>query len=111
MPGAVDVYTARSPLSHLDGFSCPILVLQGLDDEVVPPAQSAAIVDALAERGIPHAYLTFEGEGHGFRRAENQLRCLTAELSFYGQVFGFTPAGDTEPVTLVTGSDNGSGSG
>ena len=111
LPDAVDVYTARSPLSHLDGFSCPLLVLQGLDDEVVPPAQSAAIVDALAERGIPHAYLTFEGEGHGFRRADSQLRCLTAELSFYGQVFGFTPAGDTEPITLVTGSDNGSGSG
>jgi len=111
LPDAVDVYTARSPLSHLDGFSCPLLVLQGLDDEVVPAAQSAAIVDALAERGVPHAYLTFEGEGHGFRRAENQLRCLTAELSFYGQVFGFTPAGDTEPITLVTGSNNGSGSG
>jgi dipeptidyl aminopeptidase/acylaminoacyl peptidase len=109
LPDAVDVYTARSPLSHLEGFSCPLLLLQGLDDEVVPPAQSDAIVDALAERGIPHAYLSFEGEGHGFRRAENQLRCVTAELSFYGQVFGFTPTG--EPVTLVTGSDNGIGHG
>jgi dipeptidyl aminopeptidase/acylaminoacyl peptidase len=111
LPDAADVYAARSALSHLDGFSCPLLVLQGLDDEVVPPAQSQAIVDALAERGLPHAYLTFEGEGHGFRRAENQLRCLTAELSFYGQVFGFTPAGGIEPITLVTGSDSGSGSG
>jgi dipeptidyl aminopeptidase/acylaminoacyl peptidase len=109
LPDAVDVYAARSPLSHLEGFSCPLLILQGLDDEVVPPAQSDAIVDALAERGIPHAYLSFEGEGHGFRRAENQLRCVTAELSFYGQVFGFTPTG--EPVTLVTGSDNGIGHG
>jgi dipeptidyl aminopeptidase/acylaminoacyl peptidase len=111
LPDAVDVYAARSPLSHLEGFSWPLLILQGLDDEVVPPAQSEAIVDALAERGIPHAYLIFKGEGHGFRRAENQLRCLTAELSFYGQVFGFTPAGEMEPITLVTGTDNGSGRG
>jgi dipeptidyl aminopeptidase/acylaminoacyl peptidase len=111
LPDAVDVYAARSPLSHLEGFSWPLLILQGLDDEVVPPAQSEAIVDALAERGIPHAYLIFEGEGHGFRKAENQLRCLMAELSFYGQAFGFTPAGEMEPITLITGTDNGTGSG
>jgi dipeptidyl aminopeptidase/acylaminoacyl peptidase len=111
LPDAADVYAARSPLSHLDGFSCPLLVLQGLDDEVVPPSQSQAIVDALAERGVPHAYLTFAGEGHGFRRAENQLRCLTAELFFYGQVLGFTPAGEMEPILMVTGSNNGSGDG
>ena len=117
LPDAVDVYAARSPLSHLEGFSCPLLLLQGLDDEVVPPAQSEAIVDALAERGIPHAYLSFEGEGHGFRRAENQLRCLTAELSFYGQVFGFTrperwsrspwsPDRTTAPVAAAPGNPN-----
>ncbi|MGB7980520.1 MAG: prolyl oligopeptidase family serine peptidase [Candidatus Nanopelagicales bacterium] len=103
LPEAAEVYAARSPLSHLDGFTRPLLTLQGLDDRVVPPAQSEQIVAALAARGVPHAYVTFAGEGHGFRRAENRIAALNAELSFLGQVFDFTPADEVEPLELVHG--------
>ncbi len=103
LPEAAEVYAARSPLSHLDGFTSPLLTLQGLEDHVVPPAQSEQIVAALAARGVPHAYLAFPGEGHGFRRAENRIACLNAELSFLGQVFGFEPAGGGQPLELVRG--------
>ena len=91
LPEAHDVYVERAPLSHVDELSCPVLLLQGLEDKVVPPAQAEMFRDALAAKGIPHAYLAFEGEQHGFRRAENVIAALEAELSFYGQVFGFTP--------------------
>ncbi|MFE1666035.1 prolyl oligopeptidase family serine peptidase [Microbacterium sp. P02] len=93
------VYVERSPLSHLDRFTTPMLIEQGLDDPVVPPTQSEAVRDALAARGIPHAYLAFEGESHGFRRPETVIACLEAEVSFFGQVFGFTPA-DVPTLTL-----------
>lgn len=99
-PKKKKLYRERSPIHHTDRLSCPILVLQGLEDAVVPPAQAEAIVAALAKKGIPHAYLPFEGEQHGFRKAENIRRSLEAELSFYGQIFGFEPAGDIEPVTI-----------
>jgi dipeptidyl aminopeptidase/acylaminoacyl peptidase len=95
------VYTERSPLSHVDGFDRPLIVLQGDEDAVVPPAQAEAIVAALAAKQVPHAYLLFAGEQHGFRRAETIIRAHEAELSFYGQVFGFTPAGDIEPVEIT----------
>ena len=77
-------------------------MLQGSEDAVVPPDQTEMIVDALRERGVPVAYLLFEGEQHGFRRAENIRRALDAELCFYGQVFGFElPAAEgIEPVTI-----------
>jgi len=93
LPEADDVYTSRSPLSHLDRFTTPMLIEQGMDDLVVPPSQSEAVRDALAARGIAHAYLAFEGEGHGFRRAETLRTSLEAELSFLGQVLGFDPPG------------------
>ena len=83
-----------------DGFSAPLIVLQGSEDEVVPPNQAEMIVAALAEKGIAHAYVLFDGEQHGFRKAENIIRALEAELSFYAQVFGFTPGGDIEPVEV-----------
>lgn len=92
------VYEARSPINHTDGFSCPLLVLQGTEDAVVPPNQAEAIVAAVASKGIPHASIMFEGEQHGFRRAENIVRSLEAELWFYGRVFGFSPADTIEPV-------------
>jgi dipeptidyl aminopeptidase/acylaminoacyl peptidase len=92
-PERADVYRERSPIHFVDRISTPMLVLQGADDRVVPPAQSELIVDALAARGVPHAYLLYEGEGHGFRKAENIVDSLEAELSFYGQVLGFEPAG------------------
>ena len=102
-PEAKATYDARSPIHHTDGFSVPLIVLQGSEDEVVPPAQSEMIVDALAAKGIPHAYLLFEGEQHGFRMAENIVRALEAELWFYGRVFGFTPADPIEPVEGAVG--------
>jgi dipeptidyl aminopeptidase/acylaminoacyl peptidase len=93
-PATADVYRERSPILHADGFSCPVLVLQGLDDHVVPPSEAERIVAALAAKGIPHVYLPFEGEDHGFRQAVNIVRSAQAELAFYGGVFGFTPADD-----------------
>lgn len=100
-PSAEAVYTERSPLSHVDGFDKPLIVFQGLEDEVVPPAQSEMIVGALKAKGVPHAYLPFEGEQHGFRIAANIVRCITAELYFYSRVFGFELADRVEPVEIV----------
>ncbi|HZB51508.1 MAG TPA: prolyl oligopeptidase family serine peptidase, partial [Mycobacteriales bacterium] len=91
LPQDRDVYVERAPLSHVDRLSCPVLLTQGLEDKVVPPAQAEQFVAALSRKGIPHAYLAFEGEQHGFRRAETVIAALEAELSFYGQVLGFTP--------------------
>jgi dipeptidyl aminopeptidase/acylaminoacyl peptidase len=88
-PAARDVYEARSPIFHADGIDRPLAVFQGLEDEVVPPNQSEAIVAAVRAKGVPVAYLTFEGEQHGFRRAANIRAALDGELSFYAQVLGF----------------------
>jgi len=82
-------YIERSPIHHTDQLSCPILVLQGDEDKVVPPNQSAAIVQAAADKGLPHAYVLFEGEQHGFRQTDNVIRALQLELWFYGRVLGF----------------------
>lgn len=95
-------YDARSPINHTDGFSAPLIVLQGSEDEVVPPNQAEMIVAALADKGIPHAYVLFEGEQHGFRQAPNIIRAIEAELWFYGRVFGFAPADDITPVATAT---------
>jgi len=99
-PEAAALYRERSPIHFLDQFSCPVLVMQGLDDKVVLPAQAEAIVEALTANGIPHAYLAFEGEGHGFRGSVAIRRSLEAQLSFLGQVFGFEPADEIEPVEM-----------
>lgn len=99
-PEAADVYTARSPLTHVDSIAAPLIVFQGLDDTVVQPAHSEWIVDAVHARGLPVGYLAFAGEGHGFRIAANQIRSLEAELWFYGHVLGFAPADTIEPVPL-----------
>ncbi|MFC8682961.1 alpha/beta hydrolase family protein [Microbacterium ureisolvens] len=93
LPEAEALYIERSPLSHLDRLRTPLLIEQGLDDRVVPPSQSEAVRDALAENGVPHAYLAFEGEGHGFRGAETLVRTMEAELAFLGQIFGFETPG------------------
>lgn len=98
-PTASDVYRARSPIHHVDRLDCALLLLQGQDDRVVPPNQSAAMAEAVRLKGHPVAYLAFEGEEHGFRRADTRQRALEAELHFYGRVLGFTPA--DAPIDLA----------
>jgi dipeptidyl aminopeptidase/acylaminoacyl peptidase len=101
-PDGADVYAERSPISHVDAFDTPLAVFQGEEDRVVPPEQAEAIVGALRAKGVPHAYLLFPGEQHGFRRAENIRAALDGELSFYAQVWGFDlPAGEgITPIEL-----------
>ena len=101
-PDRRDVYEERSPINHVDRLHRPLLVLQGSEDEVVPPAQSRMIVEALRAKRMPVAYLEFAGEQHGFRRAENVRTALDAELSFYAQVLGFDlPAAEgIEPLAV-----------
>jgi dipeptidyl aminopeptidase/acylaminoacyl peptidase len=93
LPGFEAVYAERAPVGHVTDATCPILLLQGLDDPVVPPQQSESIAKDLAAHGTRHAYIAFEGESHGFRGAEAVAASLEAELSFYGQILGFTPPG------------------
>jgi len=93
-------YQARSPIHHADGLSCPVILFQGLEDPVVPPAQAERMVEALRKKEIPVAYVAFEGEQHGFRKAENIRTALEGELYFYGRVFGFEPAGNPEAVLI-----------
>lgn len=93
LPEAESVYVERSPLSRPERFRVPLLILQGSEDRVVPPSQAEAIRDALAAHGVPHAYVLYEGEGHGFRRAETVVDSLRRELGFLGAVFGFDTPG------------------
>ncbi|MBB3156503.1 dipeptidyl aminopeptidase/acylaminoacyl peptidase [Microbacterium proteolyticum] len=93
LPEAEQVYIERSPLSRPERFRVPLLILQGAEDRVVPPSQAEAIRDALAAHGVPHAYVLYEGEGHGFRRAETVVDSLQRELGFLGAVFGFETPG------------------
>jgi dipeptidyl aminopeptidase/acylaminoacyl peptidase len=99
-PERADLYRARSAINFSDQLSCPVIFFQGLEDKVVPPNQAELMVEALQAKGVPVAYLPFEGEGHGFRRAENIKRSLDAELYFYARVFGFEPADPIEPVPI-----------
>ncbi len=102
-PERREVYQERSPIHHIDRLTQPLIVLQGLEDEVVPPNQATMIVEALQAKRVPVAYLPFEGEQHGFRREQNIRRALDAELSFYSQIWGFElPADESiEPVQLI----------
>jgi dipeptidyl aminopeptidase/acylaminoacyl peptidase len=99
-PEEAERYRERSPIHHTDGLSCPVILLQGLEDAVVPPAQAELMAGALQTKGIPYAYLAFEGEQHGFRKSSTIIRSLEAELSFYGHILGFEPAGGIEPVEI-----------
>ncbi len=103
-PAAADLYRERSPIWRVDQLRTPMIVLQGTQDRVVPQSQSEQVVAALARAGVPHAYLLFEGEGHGFRSGPNIVAALEAELSFLGRVLGFEPAGDISPVEIRAGS-------
>jgi len=90
-PLAADEYQRRSPIHHVDLITCPLILFQGLEDAVVPPAQSQLMFDALRERGVPVAYQAFAGEQHGFRMATTIVAVAEAELAFYGRVLGFAP--------------------
>jgi dipeptidyl aminopeptidase/acylaminoacyl peptidase len=94
------VFRERSPIHFLDRVRAPVLIFQGLDDRVVPPSQLDAMVEAFTARGLPHVAMTFEGEGHGFQRAETKRATYRAELGFLGRVFGFTPADGIEPLDV-----------
>jgi acetyl esterase/lipase len=101
LPGALDVYRERSPITHADAIRAAVLITQGLDDKVVPPEQAEQIVEALRRNGVPHVYLPLEGEGHGFNKRESLLKVLRSDLSFYAQVFGFEPADDVERLEIA----------
>ncbi len=103
LPGYETVYAERAPAGHVNSDTCPVLLLQGLDDPVVPPAQAESIAADLAAHKIRHSYVAFEGESHGFRKAESITAALEAELSFYGQILGFNPPGIAK-VAITRGS-------
>jgi dipeptidyl aminopeptidase/acylaminoacyl peptidase len=99
-PEQQELYRERSPIHFVERLRAPVILFQGLEDEIVPPSQAETMVAALRRHGVPHAYLAFAGEQHGFRRAETEIRCLEAELCFYGRILGFDPAGDLEPLEI-----------
>ncbi len=99
-PERQDLYEARSPIHQAEGLACPIIFFQGLEDKVVPPSQAEKMVAILKEKKLPVAYIAFEKEQHGFRRAQNIKRALDAELYFYSRIFGFEPADEIEPVQI-----------
>jgi dipeptidyl aminopeptidase/acylaminoacyl peptidase len=86
-PSGRDLYLTRSPINHVEKLNCPVIFFQGLDDKVVPPNQAEAMVNALRDKGIPVAYIAYEGESHGFRKAENIIRTIQAEQYFFSRIF------------------------
>lgn len=99
-PEAMELYISRSPVHFTDKLSVPVIFFQGLEDKVVPPSQADVMVDALRKKGLPVAYIAYEGEQHGFRKAENIKRTIEAEFYFYSAIFGFKPADKIEPVEI-----------
>ena len=99
-PERRDLYVQRSPIHFTERLACPMILFQGLEDKVVPPNQAEMMVEAVRAKGLPVAYLTFDGEQHGFRRAENIKRVLEAELYFYSKIFGFDLADAIEPIEI-----------
>lgn len=99
-PQRQDIYAARSPIHFTDRLTSPLILFQGMQDKVVPPAQAQLMFDAVHAKGLQVAYLKFEQEAHGFRRSETIQRALEAELYFYGKIFGFTPADALAPVPI-----------
>jgi dipeptidyl aminopeptidase/acylaminoacyl peptidase len=99
-PEDQDIYRERSAIHSVDRITAPVILFQGLEDKIVPPNQAETIVEALRKRGLPVAYLPFEGEQHGFRIAKNIKRSLEGELYFYSKVFGFSLPDPIEPVLI-----------
>lgn len=95
------IYQARSPINYTENLSCPVIFFQGLEDQVVPPNQAEMMVNALIAKGLPVAYITFEGEQHGFRQADNIKRAIDSEFYFYSRIFGFKPADNLTPVEII----------
>jgi dipeptidyl aminopeptidase/acylaminoacyl peptidase len=100
-PEEAELYRARSPINAVDQLSCPVIFFQGDEDKIVPPNQAEMMVEALKAKGLPVAYVLYEGEQHGFRKAENIKRTLDGELYFYAQVFGFELAEVVEAVAIA----------
>ena len=100
-PAQRDLYLERSPITHADRLASPVIFFQGLDDKIVLPNQAEMMVESLTRKGIPVAYIAYEGEGHGFRRGENIVNSLHAELAFYGLVLGFDPADELPEIEIV----------
>lgn len=100
-PAEKHIYEERSPIHFTDRLSCPVIFFQGLEDKIVPPNQAEIMVEAIQKKGLPVAYVPFEGEQHGFRRAENIKRALDGEFYFYSRVFGFEPAEEIEPIEIM----------
>ena len=100
-PARRDLYIARSPIHFTERLSAPMILLQGLEDKVVPPNQAEMMFAAVKAKGLPVAYVPFEGEQHGFRKAENIKRAMEAELYFYSRIFGFTLADPVEPAPIA----------
>ncbi|MGE0059833.1 MAG: prolyl oligopeptidase family serine peptidase, partial [Dehalococcoidia bacterium] len=99
-PERKDLYVERSPIHHVEGLNCPVAFFQGLEDKIVPPNQAETMVAALKDKGLPVAYLAFEGEQHGFRQAENIKRALEGEQYFLSRVFGYELADPVEPIQI-----------
>ena len=99
-PEQRELYVSRSPIHFIEQIACPLILIQGLDDPIVPPNQSEMIYEALRKRGVPVAYLSFPGEQHGFVKAENNRRALEAEAYFYSKIFNFELADQIEPVKI-----------
>ena len=99
-PERADLYFERSSINFTERLSCPVIFFQGLEDKVVPPNQAELMVEALRRKKLPVAYVAFEGEQHGFRKAENIKRALDGELYFYSRVFNFQLADAVEPVEI-----------
>ena len=100
LPDKLTLYRMRSPIHHYESLSVPVIFFQGVEDRVVPPNQAEMMVNALSSKGVPVAYLTFKGEQHGFRQAENIKRAMEAEYYFYSRIFGFDLSEKITPVEI-----------
>jgi dipeptidyl aminopeptidase/acylaminoacyl peptidase len=100
-PEARDRYIERSPIHHTDQLNCPIIFFQGLEDKVVPPSQAEEMVSALKNKGLPVSHVTFQNEGHGFRKAANIQKAIEAELYFYRKILGISSAEKTPAIAIA----------